>query len=73
MIFEEVAKKKMEANQLLWRYIDLHKFIDLTSNLRLSFTRLDQFNDPFEGISQKLIADKYYAKKTKIANPELLA
>lgn len=36
-------------DQPLWRYLDLPKFIDLLENSHLFFTRLDQFEDQFEG------------------------
>lgn len=33
----------------LWRYMDLAKFLSLLENQSLYFTRLDHFNDSFEG------------------------
>ncbi|RYE32260.1 MAG: DUF2971 domain-containing protein [Sphingobacteriaceae bacterium] len=38
-------------NQFLWRYIGLHKLIDLVINNKLYFTRLDHFEDGLEGIT----------------------
>lgn len=71
MIFKETTKSKINENDLLWRYIDLHKLIDLATNLELHFTRIDQFPDPFEGVTYKLIAQRYYAKSTHMTNPSI--
>lgn len=45
--------------------------MDLASNKHLYFNRLDQFNDPFEGITRDLIVRRYLAKKSKITNPTI--
>lgn len=34
----------------LWRYYDIHKFINLLQNNTIRFTRMDMFEDPQEGI-----------------------
>lgn len=34
----------------LWRYFDIHKFLNLLQNKTIRFTRMDQFEDPQEGI-----------------------
>lgn len=34
---------------VLWRYMDLARFVDLVENRALWFTRLDQLEDPLEG------------------------
>lgn len=36
-------------NQKIWRYVDLTKFLDLLNSKSLYFTRLDKFDDIFEG------------------------
>ena len=36
------------ANNLVWRYMDLPKFLDLMQTSELHFTRLDQLEDPYE-------------------------
>lgn len=41
---------------LVWRYMDLARFIDLLATKRLALPRLDQFRDKFEGS----VPDKYY-------------
>ncbi|MDQ7250764.1 hypothetical protein [Dongia sedimenti] len=48
---------------VLWRYLDMAKFIDLIHNNTLFFTRGDQFEDKFEGAftnSIKLAIEKAY-------------
>ncbi|MEZ9432280.1 hypothetical protein AB4224_02845 [Vibrio lentus] len=37
-------------NQLVWRYLDLAKFIGLLQRDSLYLSRADKFNDPFEGV-----------------------
>lgn len=41
--------KPKEQNQKIWRYIDFTKLVDLLNSESLYFTRLDRFNDIFEG------------------------
>ena len=38
-----------DQNCILWRYMDLTKFLSLIENRCLVFPRADQFNDPYEG------------------------
>lgn len=38
-----------DDDAVVWRYMDLAKFIDLCKNKALYFSRLDQMTDPFEG------------------------
>lgn len=64
MTFEEEEYKKLNEHDVLWKYLDFHKFIDLISNKTLHFTRLDQFEDPFEGVSEELINERYCWKDT---------
>ena len=42
--------KPPKDDDYLWRYIDIHKFIDLLQNKIIRFIRMDQFTDPLEGI-----------------------
>jgi hypothetical protein len=47
----------------LWKYIDLHRFIYLLTEQKLFFTRLDKFEDPYEGVATKLLRrDAKYSK-----------
>lgn len=72
MKFKETQYPRLSKDQLLWRYIDLHKLIDLLSNKRLTFSRLDQFSDPNEGVSYDLIAQRYQIQKINISNKTLI-
>ena len=38
-----------EPSAKLWRYMDLAKFLSLLDESSLYFTRIDHFNDPYEG------------------------
>ncbi|EMR05991.1 hypothetical protein C772_01971 [Bhargavaea cecembensis DSE10] len=38
-----------DPDQPLWRYVDFTKFVDLLINRSLFFSRIDRFDDPFEG------------------------
>lgn len=40
---------KPEPELVLWRYMDLTKLLDILGNECLHFTRIDKFDDPFEG------------------------
>ncbi len=42
-------------NNLIWKYLDLHRFIYLLTEEKLFFTRLDKFQDPIEGIPTGLL------------------
>jgi len=37
-------------DEFLWRYFDIHKFLNLIKQKRFRFTRMDQFEDALEGI-----------------------
>jgi len=39
----------------IWRYMDIHKLLDLIQHRRFYFTRMDQFEDPLEGIPLEVI------------------
>ncbi len=71
MKFKEIAKSKLKKDDYLWRYIDLHKLLDIASDKNLYFNRLDQYNDPFEGITRKLIVQRHIAKISTITNPKI--
>lgn len=56
----EVIKNKtvkFESDSFIWRYIDLHKLLSFLFDKTLFFTRLDHFNDPLEGLTEKIIGD----------------
>ncbi len=62
MTFEELSNDKLKNNDYLWRYLDFHKFIYLFIEKKLFFTRLDLFQDPFEGVTTIYIKQRYFAK-----------
>lgn len=50
MILQHSSFKNPEnPNQKIWRYVDLTKFLELLNSKSLYFTRLDKFDDIFEG------------------------
>jgi hypothetical protein len=49
--FIETKKLKLpKDSDFLWKYFDIHKFIHLIKQREFRFTRMDQFEDPLEGI-----------------------
>ncbi len=71
MTFEETYTNRINQSTTLWRYIDLHKLLDLSINKHLHFTRLDQFNDPFEGVTYSQIVSRHLALSGEITNPNI--
>lgn len=45
------ADKRVEPDTVLWRYMDLAKFLQLLEEKTLFLSRADKFDDPFEGAS----------------------
>ncbi|WP_156105934.1 hypothetical protein [Comamonas aquatica] len=41
----------------IWRYMDIAKYISFIKDRSLYFTRLDQFDDPYEGRPDNIILD----------------
>ena len=53
-MFQEHPDFKTINNQdMLWRYQDLPRYLDLLLRRKLFFNRIDKFEDPFEGTYQK--------------------
>lgn len=65
------AYKKPSPNDMLWRFMDLAKFISLLKERALYLTRIDQFADPFECaiglVEHKAKYDAYYMNFLKEA------
>jgi hypothetical protein len=58
----ETTKQPLpQKGEFLWRYFDIHKFLFFLHAHTLRFSRMDQFEDPLEGIP--LSALTTYAKK----------
>jgi hypothetical protein len=51
-------------NDFLWKYLDLYKFLYLVQTNKIYFSRLDKFDDPLEGLSDRIIYDKFFFDHT---------
>ena len=54
----EIVKNKevrFESSEFLWRYLDLHRLLSFLLTKSLYFTRLDNFDDPLEGLTENTI------------------
>jgi len=51
-----------KENDFIWKYIDIHKFLSFIWQRRIRFTRMDQFEDPLEGIPYATL-NKYISSK----------
>jgi hypothetical protein len=49
MFEEKEGFEQINDKDVLWRYQDLPRYLDLLIRKQLFFTRIDQFEDPFEG------------------------
>ena len=49
MFEEKEGFEQINDKEILWRYQDLPRYLDLLIRKQLFFTRMDQFEDPFEG------------------------
>lgn len=58
MSFNEFA---VDEDVVIWRYMDLSKFLDILVYKRLVFPRLDQFEDVYEGHPSKFLEAMSYA------------
>jgi hypothetical protein len=57
MNVEENKKVVFEKDDYLWRYIDIHKLFSFILDKKLFFTRLDNFDDPLEGLTEDIIGN----------------
>jgi len=64
MTFEELNEDKLTNDDYLWRYLSIHKFVAFITKKTLLFSRLDLFQDPFEGVTTRLIKERFLAKLT---------
>jgi hypothetical protein len=49
MFQEQAGFEQIGDDEIVWRYQDLPRYLDLLIRKQLFFTRIDQFEDPFEG------------------------
>ncbi len=65
---------KLRNNNVLWRYLDTAKFLDLVHNQSLFFVRGDQFEDKFEGAFTESIKEAidsaYFANAIEFTSEE---
>lgn len=59
-------REEPNENTKIWRYLDFTKFISLLDTSKLFFTRVDLFEDPFEGSLPK----KNVELRSQYANPD---
>lgn len=58
-----------KEDDYLWRYLDTRKFLYLVENKKLWFSRLDAFDDPLEGLTNRTIEDiAHYDTLDKLIN-----
>ena len=58
------------ANTIVWKYLDLSKFLDLLMSQKLFMSRSDKFEDQYEGTFSEPTFEEI--KKLSINNPEFL-
>ncbi len=44
-----------ENDDFIWRYLDIHKFFSFILDKKLYFSRLDNFSDPLEGLTERTL------------------
>lgn len=54
----DISKPDPKKGKFLWKYINFHKLLDFLHSSELHFTRLDSFNDPFEGVKMSLLRER---------------
>lgn len=66
LVLIETKKLRLpKDNEFLWKYIDIHRFLNLIKTKRFRFTRMDQFEDPLEGIPLETLM-QYALIKNKV-------
>lgn len=59
-----------DSNTIVWKYLDLSKFLDLLLSQKLFMSRSDKFEDQYEGTFSEPTFEEI--KKLSIDNPEFL-
>ncbi len=57
----------------LWRYFDLHKFYSFLKTKDIRFTRMDEFEDPLEGIPLRALLTYVEEKDSELIGEERLS
>lgn len=55
MLVKRNGAFEFSENDYLWKYMDIYKFFSFLLNKQLYFTRLDNFEDPLEGLTENLV------------------
>lgn len=63
-------KLPVDSSTIVWKYLDLSKFVDLLLNRQLFMSRSDKFEDQYEGTFSEPTFEEI--KKLCIDNPEFL-
>jgi hypothetical protein len=63
-------KLPTDPNTIVWKYLDLSKFVDLLLNRKLFMSRSDKFEDQYEGTFSEPTFEEI--RKLAIDNPEFL-
>lgn len=58
--FQTFNLKKKELDESIWRYLDFSKFVALLENKSLFFSKVDSFEDKFEGVHNAISKDDHY-------------
>ena len=70
IVNEAVHKRR---GVFLWRYFDLHKFFSFLHNKEIRFTRMDEFEDPMEGIPLRALITYEEERDLEIIKDEKLS
>ena len=60
----------VDSNTIVWKYLDLSKFVDLLLNRKLFMSRSDKFEDQYEGTFSEPTFEEI--RKLSIDNPDFL-
>jgi hypothetical protein len=63
-------KLTVDSNTIVWKYLDLSKFVDLLLNRKLFMSRSDKFEDQYEGTFSEPTFEEI--RKLSIDNPDFL-
>lgn len=55
-----------KETDFLWRYMSFEKFVSLLSEESLFFSRVDKFEDPFEGFIPPSVTEHYERNRKNI-------
>lgn len=69
-VVDKNIKLSVDSNAVVWKYLDLSKFVDLLLNNQLFMSRSDKFEDQYEGTFSEPTFEEI--KKLSIDNPGFL-